>query len=279
MFKRVVLFLFGIMFILVVLPIILYLIIITPSSIGIIRAQDSGAWLGFYGSIIGGTMTLLGVWWTIKEQDKLRKTDLVLQEEQRKNDIRDLEIRRVEDRRASIAPFLSYVVDNTLEVEKEIPSSLLITPKGFSKVGTIGIDLTTQIIVQNIGLGVAINPHLLEIFYDHNTIKLGHRTNIYLNTNDKAAIPLPFILPKLNNLSTMKIKLGYFNILQDFYEQTLLVDFIVLPSIILDENNVPIRQEYTCEEIKIINVERPILSDALKYRGLKVKMVIPNDKE
>lgn len=35
--------------------------------------------LGFFGSVIGGSLTLIGVWWTIKDQDKKRKEDLAIQ--------------------------------------------------------------------------------------------------------------------------------------------------------------------------------------------------------
>lgn len=37
------------------------------------------AQLGYAGAILGGSMTLIGVWWTIKDQDNKRKQDLVIQ--------------------------------------------------------------------------------------------------------------------------------------------------------------------------------------------------------
>lgn len=46
-------------------PFIVYIILITPSPIGIVAREDVGALLGYYGAILGGFMTLAGVWWTI----------------------------------------------------------------------------------------------------------------------------------------------------------------------------------------------------------------------
>lgn len=57
-------------FILVVLPILLYCLFITPSDFGFIKPNDTGAWLGYYGAVLGGTITLSGVLITIRFQQK-----------------------------------------------------------------------------------------------------------------------------------------------------------------------------------------------------------------
>ncbi len=41
------------------LPLALYLILITPSRIGIVDRSDVGAWIGYYGGVLGGVITLL----------------------------------------------------------------------------------------------------------------------------------------------------------------------------------------------------------------------------
>ena len=56
-------------------PFIVYIILITPSPIGIVAREDVGALLGYYGAILGGFMTLSGVWWTIDAQNKQRDED------------------------------------------------------------------------------------------------------------------------------------------------------------------------------------------------------------
>lgn len=42
-----------------------------------VGSKDS--WINFFGAITGGLLTLYGVWWTIKNQDKKRKEDLAIQ--------------------------------------------------------------------------------------------------------------------------------------------------------------------------------------------------------
>ncbi|WP_226646112.1 hypothetical protein [Mesobacillus subterraneus] len=56
--------------ILVVLPILLYCLFITPSDFGFIKPNDTGAWLGYYGAVLGGAITLSGVLITIRFQQK-----------------------------------------------------------------------------------------------------------------------------------------------------------------------------------------------------------------
>ena len=63
----------------ILLSIILPVIILTPSCIGFIRYETGLALIGYIGSILGGFLTLYGVWWTINEQHEIRKTDLSIQ--------------------------------------------------------------------------------------------------------------------------------------------------------------------------------------------------------
>lgn len=69
--------------------IVLVLLFITPklidwlvsisSPFGFIKPKDRNTWIGFYGAIIGGGITLGGEWWTLNKQDKRRKEELALQ--------------------------------------------------------------------------------------------------------------------------------------------------------------------------------------------------------
>lgn len=51
-------------------------------------SEHKDAWISYYGSVIGGSLTLVGVWWTInynqQEQEKIR----IEQEQQKKEDFR-----------------------------------------------------------------------------------------------------------------------------------------------------------------------------------------------
>ncbi|MFQ6793867.1 MAG: hypothetical protein ACLRT4_13995 [Thomasclavelia sp.] len=61
------------------ISIIIPIIILTSSSIGIIEYETSLTLIGYCGSILGGFLTLYGVWWTIKDQEDKRKKDLAIQ--------------------------------------------------------------------------------------------------------------------------------------------------------------------------------------------------------
>lgn len=50
-----------------------------PFGIGFINQENKETWINFFGSIIGGGLTLFGVWWTINNQEKQRKKDLAIQ--------------------------------------------------------------------------------------------------------------------------------------------------------------------------------------------------------
>ena len=69
----------------------------------------------------------------------------------------------------------------------------------------------------------------------------------------------------------MKMKLGYYNILNDFYEQTVNIRFIITPTIIRGEERV----KYNCTGIEIKSVEKAILSDPSLDKGLNIAFVIP----
>ena len=55
------------------------IIILTPSPIGFIPRDIGIAIVGYCGSIIGGFLTLYGVWWTIDDNQKARSKELELQ--------------------------------------------------------------------------------------------------------------------------------------------------------------------------------------------------------
>lgn len=50
-----------------------------PFGIGFINQENKETWINFFGSIIGGGLTLFGVWWSIKDQENKRKKDLAIQ--------------------------------------------------------------------------------------------------------------------------------------------------------------------------------------------------------
>lgn len=49
---------------------------IFPNFLGFVTSENESSWIGFFGAIIGGVITLIGVAWTIKDQNKKRAEDI-----------------------------------------------------------------------------------------------------------------------------------------------------------------------------------------------------------
>lgn len=79
-------FVFSCLFILLS-PIVIQFIVTTPSSFGFITPETQDTWINFFGAIIGGGATLLGVWWTIVEQKKDLKEQQKRLDDQRRDDL------------------------------------------------------------------------------------------------------------------------------------------------------------------------------------------------
>lgn len=60
-------------FLLFFMPPFVNFIVSTPSLFGFILADEKSEWISFYGSIIGGALTLAGVGWTISYTESIRK--------------------------------------------------------------------------------------------------------------------------------------------------------------------------------------------------------------
>ena len=69
----------NLLIVILVVVIGLPIIILTPSPIGVIPRDIGIAIVGYCGSIIGGFLTLYGVWWTIDDSQKARSKELELQ--------------------------------------------------------------------------------------------------------------------------------------------------------------------------------------------------------
>lgn len=80
-----------------------------PFEIGFINEQNKETWINFFGAIIGGGLTLIGVWWTIKEQNK----NLIKQQEQ-------LDRQRREDLIIQYKPILVFSGNKIEDVNSEI---------------------------------------------------------------------------------------------------------------------------------------------------------------
>lgn len=78
--KAIVKVLLGVVLFMFLAPYIVNFIVETPSPLGqgFINDANKDTWITFFGTIIGGGATLIGVWWTIKNQEKKSKEDLAI---------------------------------------------------------------------------------------------------------------------------------------------------------------------------------------------------------
>lgn len=231
--------------------------------------NHTDALIGFLGGIIGsllaGVITFIALYITIKNENKKRLLDK-----------QDIEKQRIEDFRTSVYPFFSYTATSETNIKKELHAGIIHTPRGFNRTGEIKSDLKFEVVMKNIGMGVAIAPHVIQVYYDGIENTLSEKGNFPLNINEEATIRMNLILPDLDKLQPIKIKVGYHSIRQDFYEQVITLDFIITPEIYLDELKNPIDIKYICNSVKIINETTPILSDQNKYKSIDVKISIPS---
>lgn len=57
-----------------IIPVVTHNIVSFMCSNGFLKPGSESQWIGFYGAVIGGALTLLGVWWTIYYQNQKEKS-------------------------------------------------------------------------------------------------------------------------------------------------------------------------------------------------------------
>lgn len=65
--------------IVLIVTVLFPIVILTPSRYGTISYDTGLTIVGYGGSILGGFLTLYGVWWTIKNQEEQKRKDLAIQ--------------------------------------------------------------------------------------------------------------------------------------------------------------------------------------------------------
>lgn len=96
----------------VIAPPIVHFIVSTPSPVGFISVDKQDVWINFYGALFGGTLTLLGVGWTIEYTENARKADRKKHEQEIAEEFnrRDLETKR--NLSAQYKPILTIAFDS-----------------------------------------------------------------------------------------------------------------------------------------------------------------------
>ncbi len=215
-------------------------------------------------SILSGIITFLALYATIKHENKVRKEEIRLNE-----------ALRLEDFRTTIYPLLSYSIKSECNLDKTIQAGLFHIPKSYkyNSNGEIKSDLRFNIVVKNIGLGVAISPCVLSIYYDNQSIAISDRGSFPLNLNEEACIPLSFVLPIEQKVQTIKIKLGYYNLRKDFYTQDLTLENFASPIINLTPKKEIQSINYKFDNIRIVDESIPTISSPNDYPILAATFV------
>ena len=170
-------------------------------------AQDND-WIGFWGGIVGGIIsgfvTFIALKITIHNEDRKRR----------------------EDRMINILPYLTYstYMNHGTDDEKQIyqETYTIKTSNEDKSYNTIKFSL----VIDNLGLGTAIEPQIKEMIYDGVSYK---RDSDFLNkigidVGGKAGIEFKTIKVKEKE-KYMTLKIGYFNLLKDYYEQDIEIKF------------------------------------------------------
>lgn len=230
-------------------------------------AQDND-WIGFWGGLLGailsGIITFIVLKVTIDNENIKRANDIKLIEEQ-----------RLDDRRMSVLPYLNYtIVDNeyieSKKIKKYLETILILTPKTFD-VRHFKIDCQFNIVIESLGPGLVLEPRIVEIYYDGQVNKLMARNNIVLSDRDKARIEFNLVFPE--KLCKMKLKLGYFNLLRDYYEQEVVIGFQGMPILMKNELEEIVKTEIKYSP-KILEINRPQIIEDYKLENLEVEIEI-----
>lgn len=239
------------------------LLIITKAPFDVAQDNDwIGFWGGILGSIISGVITFIVLKITIDNENQKRNNDKLETEKQ-----------RLEDKRMSILPYLNYYVDKSDEhISKELKSPIIVMPKfdsnDLSKYkdenGCMDEEkvCNVKLVLENLGLGIAIEPSICRIEYDGiKDNSAGTYKNItILNTGEKGVIRFKVCLAD-DKSNLLKIKIGYFNLLRDYYEQEIELDFEPYFVFQKGEDGRIVGSKVKYENARIVSVSKAIITE------------------
>ena len=116
--------------IVLIVTVLFPIVILTPSRYGTISYDTGLTIVGYGGSILGGFLTLYGVWWTIKEQKK----DLIEQQKQ-------LEGQRHDDLILQYAPIVNLRLCDNIETNNKFYEIILVDASKKDEYLTINFQL------------------------------------------------------------------------------------------------------------------------------------------
>ena len=170
------------------------------SSIGFITSEHYDAWISFYGSIIGGILTVLGVWWTFMDQDKKRKEENAKRDKERRDELA-----------AQYRPIINLTEKNLFfPLSATIELDLILSNKGRGECSNLTVSVTE-------GNCIAI-LHELPTDQVCANDSMGITFYICNDKNETGSSTLKPLIPiKENDEFQFKIKLDYNDIFQNNY--------------------------------------------------------------
>lgn len=229
--KKIIFFILIALFILfIIFPYISNALMNVNSPFGYMTEETKNAWIGYSGSILGGLFTLIGVYLTLKNNDKIReqtfKDNLSLTNEQI----------RLEN-----LPFLSFEVKQTDRFNEINQYSIF----SIDQTNDYNEDLLIGIHIQNGGVNIAKNVRVQVIFgevYDKGESIL-HKGIIKAGDSMNSGIAFGYNSnPDLiENIKDLEIKLIFFyeDIFGNFYKQDFSGTLEIFPNDINNESNQP----------------------------------------
>lgn len=218
-------------------------------------------WISFWGSVLGsilsGGITFVVLKFTIDNENKKREEDKKL-----------IDLQRLEDKRMSVLPYLNYTIVDDKYIEenkilKELSTMLVVYPNGREKIIETGelreikIDCNFNLLIENLGLGVSMEPRLDKIYYDEITDTQLDRNMTLLSVGDSTIMKFKITYPE-EGVCPMTLKIGYFNLIRDYYEQDVVIDFQGSPIFYKDINGIIYKVEMEYKPL-ILKVHNPII--------------------
>ena len=189
--------------------------------------KSSNFYIGFaqvLGGLLAGSLTVMGVSWTISNQDKARAEDAIFAEEHRKDDIRQAEERQKEQFRIENLPVFEYRTDQK-------PINPLHTDSGFFTYVDCPYSLKTDesinshlnLYLTNIGFSAAhIRSVHLIVKHDEDgekTIKVGNE-DIFVSRGNTFSVQVLFYLSKKQEYrASLKVVVFYSDLIGNQYMQ------------------------------------------------------------
>jgi len=141
---------------------VIYWLLITPSPIGIVKPEDTGDMMSYLGALLGGALTLGGVWWTINDQNNKREDDMRKQDKLREKQRKETQSQKKRDLSIQYAPIVSPTFNEITKcefyLEKDEYNDFLLFVRMFLELQNLGRGEAYQLQADSVILETHIRP-------------------------------------------------------------------------------------------------------------------------